>query len=91
MRTEVMVDKAGRIVVPKGLRERFHLDAGSRMEIAGSTDEITLRPVRPARGLVRRHGFWMLETGQEIPASVTDGVLQAIREERDLANLGMDA
>jgi len=37
------------------------------------------------------HGIWVLDTGEQMPASVTDELLQQIREERDLANLGRDA
>jgi hypothetical protein len=38
--------------------------------------------------LSKEHGVWVLRTGQPLPSSVTDGVLQQNREERDRANLG---
>ncbi len=37
--------------------------------------------------LNKEHGVWVLRTGKPLPASVTDELLQRIREERDLANL----
>ena len=46
MRTTI--DKAGRIVIPAGLRERAGLAAGSEVEI--SEDELGLRIVRVAAG-----------------------------------------
>jgi hypothetical protein len=41
--------------------------------------------------LNKEHGVWVLHIGKPLPASATDEVLQRIREERDLANLGKDA
>jgi len=34
---------------------------------------------------------WVLGRGKPLPASATDELLQRIRKERDLANLGEDA
>lgn len=41
--------------------------------------------------LKNEHGIWVLHTGEPLPASATDELLQRIREERDLANLGENA
>ena len=38
--------------------------------------------------LTKEHGVWVFHTGQALPASATDEMLQQIREECDLANLG---
>jgi len=56
------------------------------MESAG--EQITLRPVRGTGPLTKEHGVWVFRTGQPLPASAADDLLQEIREERDLANLG---
>jgi hypothetical protein len=40
--------------------------------------------------LKNEHGVWVLHTGKPLSASATDELLQRIREERDLANLGED-
>ena len=34
------------------------------------------------------HGVWVLQTGQPLSAATTDHMLQQIRKDRDLANLG---
>ena len=38
--------------------------------------------------LTKEHGVWVFHSGEPLPASATDEMLQQIREERDLANLG---
>jgi hypothetical protein len=47
-----------------------------------------LRPVRGTGPLAKEHGIWVFRTGQPLPASATDEMLQQIRGERDMANLG---
>ena len=41
-----------------------------------------------ARELEKESGLWVLRTGQPIDLTVIDRTLTAIRDERDLANLG---
>lgn len=84
------IDKAGRIVIPKPLREELHLEAGDSLEIESAGERITLRPVRGTGPLTKELGVWVFRTGQPLPVSATDDMVQRIREERDLRNLGKD-
>ena len=88
MNARVIIDKAGRVVIPKPLREELRLEPGDALEIATAGERITLRPVRGTGPLTKEHGVWVFHTGKPLPASATDELLQRIREERDLANLG---
>lgn len=88
MNSRLVIDKAGRVVIPKPLRERLHLEAGDALEMESSGEQITLRPVRGTTPLQKERGVWVFRSGQPIPASSTDEVLQQIREERDVTNLG---
>ncbi len=86
--TLLSIDKAGRIVIPKTLREELHLEPGDSLEVDSGGDQITLRPVRGTGPLMKEQGVWVFRTGQPLAASATDDTLQRVREERDLANLG---
>jgi AbrB family looped-hinge helix DNA binding protein len=88
MNIRLMIDKAGRVVIPKPLREELHLEAGDALEMESVGEQITLRPVRGTGPITNEQGVWVFHAGQPLSASVTDDVLQQIREERDLANLG---
>ena len=88
MSTRLIIDKAGRVVIPKPLREELHLEAGDALEMEATGEQITLRPVRGTGPLTKEHGVWVFHSGQPLPASATDEMLELIREERDLANLG---
>jgi AbrB family looped-hinge helix DNA binding protein len=88
MNTRLVMDKAGRIVIPKPLREELHLEPGDALELESGGEQITLRPARGVGPLRNEHGIWVLYTGEPLPASATDDLLGQIREERDLANLG---
>jgi AbrB family looped-hinge helix DNA binding protein len=88
MNTRLIIDKAGRVVIPKPLREELHLEAGDALEMETAGEQITLRPVRGTGPLTKEHGVWVFHSGQPLPAAATDELLEQIREERDLANLG---
>ena len=88
MSSRLTIDKAGRIVIPKPLREELHLEPGDSLEMEMTGEQITLRPVRGTGPLIKKDGVWVFHAGQPLPASATDEMLQQIRGERDLVNLG---
>lgn len=88
MNTHLIIDKAGRIVIPKPLREELRLEPGDALELESAGEHITLRPARGTGPLMKECGVWVFRTGKPLPASATDALLQQIREERDLDNLG---
>jgi AbrB family looped-hinge helix DNA binding protein len=88
MNSRLIIDKAGRVVIPKRLREELRLEPGDALEMETAGEQITLRPVRGTGPLTKEHGVWVFYAGQPLPVSATDEMLQQIREERDMANLG---
>ena len=88
MSIRLTIDKAGRVVIPKPLRQELHLEPGDALELESAGEEITLRPVRGTGPLTKEHGVWVFHAGQPLPAPATDEMLRQIREDRDLANLG---
>ena len=75
----VTIDGAGRIVVPKPLRERFNLVAGTELEIETSGQCLQLRRVEGGTALVRKKGI-LVHHGD---ARATLDVAAFIRSERD--------
>ena len=88
MPTRLTIDRAGRIVIPKQVREELRLETGDSLEMENVGEQITLRPIRGTGPLTKEHGVWVFHTGQALSASATDEMLQQIRADRDLANLG---
>jgi AbrB family looped-hinge helix DNA binding protein len=88
MNTRLVIDKAGRVVIPKPLREQLHLEPGDALEVVTTGEQITLRPVRGIGPLMKEHGVWVFYTGQPLAASATDEMVERLREERDLKMLG---
>lgn len=84
----LVIDRAGRVVIPKPLREELHLEPGDALELERSGEQITLRPVRGTGPLIKEQGVWVFYTGQPLGAAATDEVLEQIRAERDQGNLG---
>lgn len=87
MSTRLIIDEAGRIVIPKPLRDELRLEPGDALEMDSIGEQITLRPVRGTGPLSIEQGVWVFRSGQSLPASATEEMLDRIREERDLGNL----
>jgi AbrB family looped-hinge helix DNA binding protein len=90
MPVTLTLDKAGRIVLPKPVRDEMQLRPGDALEVENSEDRIVLRPRRGTKGLYKKQGIWVFSsgTGAPISAETTDGILQEIRRERELSLLG---
>ncbi len=88
MNARLTLDSAGRVVIPKGLRDELHLQPGDELDLETSGEHITLKPVREVPPLSKEQGVWVFRTGHPLPASATDDALQRVRRERDGDNLG---
>jgi AbrB family looped-hinge helix DNA binding protein len=60
------VDKAGRVILPKPLRDRLGLHAGSDLEIQEIPDGVVLKPAGRRPSLVRK-GRFLVHTGEIAP------------------------
>ena len=61
MTTKLTLDQAGRVLIPKTLRQELHLGPGDTLELQSEGDEITLRRVRPKALLKKEHGIWVYQ------------------------------
>jgi AbrB family looped-hinge helix DNA binding protein len=88
MNATVTLDKAGRVVIPKTLRDELHLEPGDTLELESEGERVTLRPVRSSAPLRKERGIWVFRTGKKISAAITDKVLSESREQRDRGHRG---
>lgn len=88
MTTILTLDKAGRVVLPKPVRDEMQLRAGDSLELESSEDRIVLRLRRGGAGLHKKQGIWVFSTGEPVSAAATDETLRQIRRERERDLLG---
>lgn len=55
----VKIDKAGRIVLPKDVRDRLRLRAGTSLELEERVEGLVLRPVRQRPSMIQKDGVWV--------------------------------
>ena len=77
---ETKLDRYGRVVIPKKVRDDLGLAPGDRLEIREGQGEIVLKPVSEDGHLVYKDGI-LVFTGT-IEGDILD-VIRADREERD--------
>jgi AbrB family looped-hinge helix DNA binding protein len=73
----VEIDKAGRIVVPKKLRDALHLVPGTRLRIERSGDRMVFEHASPEPQLILKDGMWVVSGSQKI---TVDDVNELIRQ-----------
>ena len=73
MSVKTKIDRAGRLVIPKDLRERYGFHEGTEVEIIAVPDGIALVPSRSERRLVRVGRVVAIDTGAgKAPADAFD-------------------
>ena len=90
MNATITLDKAGRIVLPKAVREEFQLGPGDSLELEASDEAIVLRPARGNGTMKKKHGVWVFHAGTDQPLTVdtVNKTVNKIRRERDRKALG---
>ena len=73
------IDKAGRVILPKSLRDRLGLREGSDLEIIETTEGVMLKPTQLGPSMVKKQGLWV-HTGKLAPGF---DIVQAIRDDRE--------
>jgi AbrB family looped-hinge helix DNA binding protein len=63
MNATAEIDKSGRLVVPKKLRDSLHLVAGTRVTLRIEGGEIVVAPETKPRGLSWKNGIPVFDTG----------------------------
>jgi AbrB family looped-hinge helix DNA binding protein len=80
MATIVEIDKAGRIVVPKKLRDALHLTPGTRLKVERNGESLVLEQDLPEPRMEIVDGLWVM-TGR--PGLTAESVTAMIDEQRE--------
>jgi AbrB family looped-hinge helix DNA binding protein len=82
MNAIVEIDKAGRIVIPKRIREELHLKPGSRLRIESSSERLVLEQDFAEPRLEMRDGVLVIVGGGPTltAADVNDAMSQGYEE-----------
>jgi AbrB family looped-hinge helix DNA binding protein len=80
MTSKLTLDKAGRVMIPKPLRQQLRLGPGDALHLESEGEQITLQPIRPKALLKKERGVWVYQ-GEPTEASVT-ALIDREREKR---------
>jgi AbrB family looped-hinge helix DNA binding protein len=78
---EVKIDKAGRIVVPKPLRERLGFKPDTEIEALEQPEGVLLKRIEQRPSMVKVDGLWVHQ-GRAEPGANWERILEDVREER---------
>jgi AbrB family looped-hinge helix DNA binding protein len=91
MISKLTIDKAGRIVVPKPIREELHIQPGDTLEIETHGEEIKLRPVRARATMRKKRGVWVFDTGAPLTSEIVEEIIRDVRKGREEEICGGDS
>jgi len=80
----ITIDPAGRVVIPKSIRERLHLVPGAELEIETQGNQIHLTAPTAESRLVQKQGLLVYDGGQQ---SMID-IAEFINREREARAAG---
>ena len=80
---KMVIDKAGRIVVPKPLRAQLGLSPGVALEAWVEDGQLRAAPVGPQVVLVEEDGRLVATTAEPTPPMAHEGLLHLIDESRE--------
>ncbi len=77
------IDKAGRIVVPKALRDELSLTAGQELEISVVDGRLEIETPTTPMHLVRdEFGYWVAEADRPMPPLTQEMVREVLEQIR---------
>jgi AbrB family looped-hinge helix DNA binding protein len=82
MVTTLTIDKAGRLVLPKPIREELQIRPGDSLEVESFDEHILLRPATGRGRMRRKHGVMVFDSGEPLSAEAADKTIKRVRDER---------
>ncbi|HEY2105960.1 MAG TPA: AbrB/MazE/SpoVT family DNA-binding domain-containing protein [Candidatus Binataceae bacterium] len=88
MSTTVTIDKTGRVVIPKEIRDELRLEAGDTLTLESEGEGVTLRPVRDGAKLQKERGVWVFRGGNPLSLDQANEMVRDARQGRDRRTSG---
>jgi AbrB family looped-hinge helix DNA binding protein len=85
----VPIDKAGRIVIPKEIRDELRLEPGDILALTTEGDSVTLRSLRANAPLQKERGVWVFRGSKPLSLEEANRLVRDARAQRDRRNRGM--
>jgi AbrB family looped-hinge helix DNA binding protein len=89
MISELTIDSAGRVTLPKALRQELQLEPGDTLRLETHGEQINLLPLRPTAPICKEDGIWVYRSGQSTSLSISKLIADG-RDERHRKILGPD-
>lgn len=91
MDATVTIDAAGRVVIPKAVRDALRLSPGDALSLESDGESVTLRSARRGSQLRKERGIWVFHSGQRLSTDETNRALESMRNERERRVRGSSA
>jgi AbrB family looped-hinge helix DNA binding protein len=75
---DLTIDPAGRLVIPKTVRDRLGLTPGRRLRLVQRGDSIELTPVAVEADVINDRGVWRL--APRVPVTITENDVRRTTE-----------
>ncbi len=92
MNATLTIDSAGRLVLPKPIRDQLQIQPGESLELESFEDHVVLRPLRAKGAMYKKRGVWVVRSsGTPLKASEVRDVILRSRKQRETSMLGQKA
>ncbi|HEY3782916.1 MAG TPA: AbrB/MazE/SpoVT family DNA-binding domain-containing protein [Fimbriimonadaceae bacterium] len=85
----IRIDRAGRLVVPKAIRERLGLVENVEIEALETPEGVLLRPVRNEPSMEKKDGLWV-HHGKSVHCVGLEKTVRNVREGRVRSTMALD-
>lgn len=78
---QIPIDKFGRVVLPKEIRDRLGIREGMEFEVQETEEAILLKPIFPKAKIVDKNGWLVIETEGPLEEDINE-TIERVRRER---------
>jgi AbrB family looped-hinge helix DNA binding protein len=82
MDATVTIDKAGRIIIPKKVRDELRLEPGDSLTLESRGEQVILRPLDSNVSLQKERGIWTFRGKEPLSLEEANQIVRATREPR---------